>query len=669
METSALAAQYGQLSAGAVNVVTKSGTNAFHGTLFDFVRNNAFNARNAFAVTDDGLKRNQFGGTLGGPVARNRVFFFGGYQGTQQRSRPTSDQTRVPTAEMLAGDWRRFASAGCSAQPVALRAPFVNNQINPALYSPVALNILKQLPTTDDPCGVVRFGRLNNMDEDVFIGRIDFRLSDAHQLFVRYMMHEMFERTYDGTSVLSLNTDNDRRYQSAVVGSTYAVSPTLMNSFRATLLRGRNQYDLPQDFFTLADMGARNVWYPEEWKKSMRLSITGGPTWAAPPGSNHSAVYEFSNDLNWQRGAHQLTFGAQWFHRMLDSTSGGNAMGTLNFNGNFSGLGLADFMVGDYTRFQQANVVASYRRQNYTASFVQDTWRVSPRLTMNLGLRWEPYLPEYRDGTRIDRFKREWFDQGLRSTVFPNAPVGLLYSGGDPGMPDNNKISKNHWMQFAPRVGLAFDPGGGGRMVIRAGYGIFYSYPHMSEFSGIDTSPPYGMTVSRSNVRNGLGDPWAGYPGGNPFPTTISPDIQFLTGTIVTTVPEDLKAPYVNQWHLTVERQIGTDWMVAANYLGSLAIHELDVREANPGVYIPGSTASLANRRVLALANPAQGRFYDSINYVDDGGTASYNALWLQLQRRRARGFTFQGNYTWSHCIDDGAFFNSGNGGKFVIER
>ena len=134
-------------------------------------------------------------------------------------------------------------------------------------------------------------------------------------------------------------------------------------------------------------------------------------------------------------------------------------------------------------------------------------------------------------------------------------------------------------------------------------------------------------------------------------------------------VPEDSKAPYVNQWHLSVERQIGTDWLVAANYLGSQAIHLLDVRETNPGVYIPGSTASLANRRVLALADPAEGRIYGNINTLDDGGTASYNALWLQLQRRRARGFTFQGNYTWSHCIDDDADFTSGASGKFVIER
>ena len=669
VETSALSAQYGQLPAGAVNAVTKSGTNQFHGSLFEFVRNNDFNARNAFAVTDDGLKRNQFGGTLGGPVAGNRVFFFGGYQGTRQRSRPTNDQTRVPTTEMLAGDWRRFAAAGCSAQAVTLRAPFTNNQIDPGQYSRVALNILKQLPTTDDPCGVVRFGRLNNMDEDVFIGRMDFQWSDAHQVFVRYMMHEMIERTYDGASILSLNTDNDRRYQSAVVGSTFTVSPTLVNSFRATLLRGRNDYAIPGDFFTLSDMGARNVWYPEGWKKSMRLSITGGPTWAVPPGLNNPLHYEFSNDLSWQRGAHQLTLGSQWLHRMLNSMGGGNVPGTLSFTGNSTGLGLADFMLGNYARFQQSNVSSSYWRQNYTASFVQDTWRVSSRLTLNLGLRWEPYLPQYSDGTQIGRFKREWFDQGLRSTVFRNAPAGLLYSGGDPGMPGDNKVSENRWMQFAPRAGLAFDPGGDGRMVIRAGYGIFYSYPHMAFYGGLDSSPPYGNVISRANVRGGLDDPWAGYAGGNPFPTTISPDTQFLPATILSTVPEDSKAPYVNQWHLTVQRQIGTDWMVAANYLGNLNIHELDVRESNPGVYIPGSTASLANRRVLALANPAQGRFYDSMNYHDDGGTASYNALWLQLQRRRARGFTVQANYTWSHCIDDASFFNSGNAGKYSIER
>ena len=187
VETSAVPAQYGQHSAGVVNAVTKSGTNDFHGSLFEFVRNKVFNARNAFAQKRDGLKRNQFGGVVGGPIVRNKLFFFAGHQITLERSEPTDNTAFVPTPAMLAGDWTAITSPECNnGRQIALRAPFVNNRINPASFSTPALNLVKRLTVPTDPCGKVQFGRRSKLDEHIIVGRMDYQQSTKHSVFGRY---------------------------------------------------------------------------------------------------------------------------------------------------------------------------------------------------------------------------------------------------------------------------------------------------------------------------------------------------------------------------------------------------------------------------------------------------------------------------------------------------
>ncbi len=211
VETSAIPARNGQHSAGLVSVVTKSGTNEFHGNAFEFVRNEVFNARNTYERERDSLKRNQLGGTIGGPIVPNKLFFFSGYQRTFLRSAPTGDFEFIPTAEALNGDFRRLASAECRSRPVTLRAsrglsdddfPFRDNQIDPALLSPVARNIVAQLPATTDPCGRVNFTKFNAQDEHQLVNRVDFQQSDSHAMFVRYSLHRLRTPT-DGDNALA----------------------------------------------------------------------------------------------------------------------------------------------------------------------------------------------------------------------------------------------------------------------------------------------------------------------------------------------------------------------------------------------------------------------------------------------------------------------------------
>ncbi len=245
VETSATAVQNGVRPAGSVSLVTKSGTNEFHGNLFEFVRNGKFNARNAFATKRDTIKRNQFGGTIGGPVMKNKLFFFGGYQGTTIRQDPVDVVTFVPTAAMIAGDFTAFASPACNVgRQIALRAPFVNNSVDPALLSKAAVNFSKLLPQTSDPCGRIIYGNQVRANLHMAIGRIDYQRSDKNSIFGRYLVDSNFSPPSFtlNPNVLSVSNGStglgiDALTQTFSLGNTYLLSANVVNSLRLTANR------------------------------------------------------------------------------------------------------------------------------------------------------------------------------------------------------------------------------------------------------------------------------------------------------------------------------------------------------------------------------------------------------------------------------------------------
>lgn len=698
VETSAPPAQYGFHAAGTVNVVTKSGTNEFHGSLFEFVRNRMFNARNTFAREKDPLKRNQFGGVIGGPIMRNKLFFFAGVQRTIQRTDALGVQAHIPTPAMLAGDWTAFASSACQARgAITLQAPFAGNQINPALFSPIAVEVVKRLNAqTIDPCGTTLFGRRSNQDEWFPIGKMDWQISDTHQMFGRFEKGRLVTSSdYDGKTILSINEpDYFRHSTSFVLGDTYSFGPNVVSSFRGTILRTVNDKD-QRDFFTWGELGVKNYFYPGNYAKLVQLAVSGSfsliggrPT----PAITNNTVYQFSEDISWLRGSHQIGFGASHIHDMMNYTAGTTAPGSFNFNASRTGASLGDFMLGRVNTFTQDIITSTYPRQNFIGVYLQDTWRVNSKVTLNLGLRWEPYFSPYDQTGRELFFSRERFDQGIASKVFPNAPAGI-YTQGEGGVPDNQKMHANEWKHFAPRVGLAFDPAGNGLTVIRGAYGIFYDAPHLHQYGGRRNNPGRGGRVQVLSVP--FDDPWGSFPGGNPFPLATGTSAQFPLRGVFTVFPWDLPKPYINQWNLSMQRQLGANWLFAANYLGNNTIHMFYRHEGNPAVFVPGvgnasgncflngvqvpyrvnsgascsTTGNTPARRVLALANPAQGQFYGNLVQGHGEATSSYNALWVQIQRRRFAGLTVQGNYTWSHCIYDGYQDVIQNNGGYIPER
>ena len=672
VETSALQAQYGQHSSAAVNAVTKSGTNVFHGDLFEFVRNGSLNARNAFAPKRDSLKRNQFGGVLGGPIVENKLFFFGAVQLTTLRSAPAEGIAFVPTPAMLGGDWTAIAAPACNGgRQITLRAPFVANRIDPSLFSPAAVNLVKRMPNTLDSCGRVTYSQNIKNDEQVIVGKLDYQLNDRHSLFGRYMLARLNSPTsYDGVSALSLlEADKTLRAHSFVLGHTYVPNAQIVNAFRATVLRTVSEKSL-EDFFNLSDLGVKNFYYQPGLAKYPIIAVTGvfaAGSQQASPGWSNNTVGQVADDISWIKGTHQIGLGVNYIHSILNVLSVAVAPGSVTFSATNTGLALGDLMVGRMSQFTQQNITTHYPRQNYMGTYIQDTWKASSRLTVNAGLRWEPFLGQRDKQGRMLHFQDDWFNQGLRSSLYKNAPAGLLFPG-DPGVPDDGFLPKA-WLHFAPRLGIAWDPQGTGQMTVRAAYGIFSDYPHLYQFSGLRDSPPWGRRVVITNPVGSLDDPWQGYQGGNPFPLQpVGPDSVFSPNTVIINVPLNIKMPYINQWNLSIQRQVGKDWLVAGNYIGSTGIHVLNSTEGNPAVYIPGSscvingttftpcssTNNTIQRRALSLKNPAQAQFYSNIVNADDGGTRRYNGLLLTVQRRASDNMTVQGNYTWSHCIDQG---------------
>src|SRR5262245_37464110 len=353
VETSATAAASGGKSAGSVSLVTKSGTNDIHGDLFEFVRNGIFNARNSFALKRDTIKRNQYGGTIGGPILKNRLFFFAGYQGTKIRQDPTSLIATVPTAAMYAGDFTTITSPACNAgRQITLRAPFVNNRIDPALLSKPAVKYASKLPQPIDACGTVIYGNPTKEDGHMAIGRLDYQQSARHTIFGRYLMEHLvdpapYDLDHNPLSMAGSQTPRiDAFSQAFTIGSTYLISSNVVNSLRLTANRiAAGKYealDLPKAGLGFADIGVRAFSYEPYF---VPVNVTGGFAVTTSAGPARIAVFGVNDDISVIRGNHEMVFGenaeAWWVNSYTNQY-----YTNFRFTGANTGLGLADFLSG-----------------------------------------------------------------------------------------------------------------------------------------------------------------------------------------------------------------------------------------------------------------------------------------------------------------------------------
>jgi hypothetical protein len=657
VETSALSARFGTHPGATVNVVTKSGSNEFHGDLFEYLRNGNVNARPFFASVHDSLKRNIFGGTLGGKIIANKLFFFGGYQSTRNRSQPPTVTSFIPTAAALTGDFSAITSAGCqsSGRAISLRDPatgqlYPDNKIPQSQLNAAALKLAANyLPGTNDPCGKILYGIPQTGDEDQIIGRVDWIQHAKHTLYGRYFLAQFSNPSvYDGKNLLTTTQPgNLERTQSVTLGDTYTITPTTLNAFHATFSRRRDDRGPASNQISPTDLGI-NVFakVPNFLLVTVTNFFSVGCGTCAPGHFNVNS-YQVADDIDLIRGRHQISFGVNFVRTQNNLISGFNENGTFTFNGNFTGSNLADYLIGRVNTFGQTNPTPDDLRQSLVGLYIQDSIKVNNRLTVNMGVRWEPTLPntdKYGRGTFLDSGA---FAAGQTSSVYKNAPAGLFFPG-DAGFP--RSLWNRHLANFGPRVGLAFSPHRDGRDSLRVGGAILYDNAELFFDERKTTNPPYGGSIAITAPAGGFSNPYLTYPGGSPFPSSGT----FPTAGVYIQMPRNTQPTYLAQWNITYQRQFAGNWLASASYIGNKTTHLWVGSEINPAFYTPGATtATTDQRRLLYLQSPTKGAAYGSINQADEGANAHYEALLLSLQHRFGHGFTLLANYTNSVCISD----------------
>lgn len=642
-----ISAQYG-LGGAVVNIVTKSGTNQFHGDVFEFLRNGALNARNYFAPKQDTLKRNQFGGSAGGPIIKDKLFFFGTYQGTRIRSAAQGEIAFVPTALERNGD---FSDISTQLVDPSTGTPFANNYIDPSLFSAPANFFLQHMPTPQGPGGQLTFaGPAVVQNDNQWMSKVDW-IHGKNQISGSYFWTKFTEPpdiNSATTNILAADGNgNQVKIQNLSLNDTYSSSATLLFNtwFGWDQQSGGSLSGAP---FGFPDAG---ISIAAPTPPELALSVPGFFSFH----TNHLGDFgrgdwTVREDVTHQRGSHELHFGGDIVHPKNHLINTFTMSGNFTFGNQLSGSNLTDFILGHASRFLQGGGEFKDMHGNLFSLYAQDNWRVNRKLSLNLGLRWDPYFPYTEEKGRVPCYR-----PGKQSTRFPNAPVGVLYGGpnNDPGCPAGSGTVRS-LADFAPRVGFAYKLGT--KTVLRGGAGIYYTPPAINNFNGfVDTAPFAPRFDFRGDVS--FTDPYASQGLQDPFPAQYGPslpssNVQFtLPMSIYGVFPEDWVMPRLSTWNLTIERQLGKDWTLRASYMGNkgtnLSSGIFSNRELNPAIYIPGQSteANTQSRRI----NPNFG----AIGSTPSGNNSHYHALQLNVEKRFSGGLSLLANYTWSKMIDD----------------
>ena len=706
VETSSLPAQYGDHAAAAVNAVTRSGTNKFHGSAFEYLRNYDLNALGFFnsyktSPYKDSLKRNQFGGTIGGPMMKNKLFFFGGLQATIVRATPAPTYTQVPTTQMMNGDFSTVTSTACQTKPITLSGPFVTiagipNQLPTGAMSPQAVAAMKYIPIAGSAsapdvtalatqgqytaaCGYVAVKVPANSRQDNGVGRVDYTISDKHRVFGRYFLG-INNQPIPATPNNALTENAVAQYnrvQGITFGDTYSVTANVVNSLRLSANRIVN-LRVVDPFFDPSTLGVNTY---NAIPGYTALSVTGGFSvggGTTNPGHFNSTTWQLVDDVGYTHKNHNIAAGVDYIYAVMNTVNNRPTNGIYTFSGaaysSSASYGYADFFGGLVDSFSQGLHDLENDGQTRVGLYGQDSWKVSNRLTVNYGLRWEPYLPEHNSNGHVESFTVAGFNAGTKSTQFPNAPAGMLFQN-DPGQPGNHYTFGKKAL-FEPRIGLIADPFGDGKTSIRASFGMFYDTPQMFFDTRYSNSPPFGDAIAENNVS--FANPWATYSGGDPFPglNTLSTTAPFAQEGVYVFSPLHLKPFYLEQWNISIQRQLGS-WLVGATYLGNRSIHLPTSYEADPALFIAGtstgqagscgtlagsnlpasgkacsSTGNYNARRLLYQANAAQGGLISTIGMYDDEGIADYNGGLVSVQRR-THAMNLVMNYTYAHCLSE----------------
>ncbi|MBL8210438.1 MAG: TonB-dependent receptor [Bryobacterales bacterium] len=647
VQTNNFSAEFGRNSGGIVNAVTKSGTNTFHGSAFEYVRNKALNARNFFLPTDDGLKRNQFGGVLGGPVVLPRVyngkdktFFFASFQRTTLKQNPAEARRVVPTAAQRNGDFSALTRA--LRDPLgAAGATYPANRIPASQISPISRALLEFIPQPTSGTEVLAIAPANYDDNQLLL-RGDQQFGSRNRLSGRYWRSWAETPAFlNPTNYLAVTVGRTWLNNSISLTDTHAFGATLTNQFLFAFNRtdGRNVPNYPAKSIT--QLGSK---YFNDDKPQYHVTVAGyfGTLNTGDTNQFLRDEYQVGNTMRWSRGKHNLTFGGEYGYGIGDVVNNFRANGQWQFNGTapFTTDSLADFMIGRFFTLSQG--IGEYKKTRFTILnfFFNDSMKLRRNFTLDLGVRWEPFLPF----TDVDGKLAAWFP-GVRSTRYANAPAGVVYPG-DAGVPEGGYPTS--WKNFGPRLGFAWDVFGDGKTAVRGGYGIFFDRSNTISTNSQANQAPFGTVVTvNGNLNNSFADPWAGTT--NPFPASTTPPstVAFPQFSTQFLYAPDMRNAYLQSWNLTVERQLPGSFVLRTSYAGSKGTRMVALRELNAAIYAPGATTATTNaRRPYA---PALG----ASTIVEPVSNSTYHAFQATAERRFAQGFTLLANYQLAKSIDD----------------
>lgn len=653
VQTNNLSAAYGNATGGVVNILTKSGTDHIHGDVFEYLRNYAMDAKNYFATSPNPLKQNQFGATIGGPILKGKLFYFGSYQGTRTNTATNGQVAFVPTAAERTGDFSDLLPGTQLVNP-ATGASYNNNQVP---IDPVANFLLQHIPLPNGPGRQLTYnGAALVQDTDEFLIKADYNIGNHH------LSGHYFQLNYripsilpPATNILAGNTETPQNLalKHVSVVDIYTISSNLLlNSyFGYTSQTGATLSPAP---FTIADAGAL-IAQPTNFKPTLNIDISGNFTIGEQPatGTWNRGDQSLREILTIIKGSNQIEVGGEAVRVRAPMGNSYQADGNYTFSNSLTGDNVADFVTGSVSSFTQAGgLYLNFTGINWSA-FVQDDWHASSRLTLSAGLRWDPFIP-YKDSEgRVGCFL-----PGAQSVRFPNAPAGLIFGGShhDAGCPDSSIY--NNLGNLGPRFGFASQLTADGKTSLRGGVGYYYQSPNLVAFEDVVGIPPFAPIVNLTDVN--FTDPYGSAGVANPFPAQFGPSNPGATATF----PQDIsftqifsshfRLPQILMTNLTLERGFGENWISRVAYMGVRGTHlggtgdqEAGLLQLNPAVYIPGQSNE---------GNTQQRRLYPSfgfINSINSGVNSNYNALQLSLEKRLTRGFSFLTNFTWSRALDD----------------